>query len=148
MSNERKIFGLFVGCTGIFVYFFSISYYDYIKTVQSILYIDWDVKTITAGDYSIEFDMEQDTFDYWKDHYFDSKNPMSECAQFKLYIQNELEQRITAMENLGFDGEDPGPQKIAQITFAFNNAKVIGWLSGRGDLIRSESWEELEKLND
>jgi len=119
LTTTRRIFGLFIGCVGVFIYLFTVVYYDYIKTVQANLYIDWDVKTITAGDYSIEFDIVQDTYDYWKDHYMDESNPMSECAQFKLYCQNELEERITAMENLGFDGENPGPIKIAQVTFAY-----------------------------
>lgn len=131
-----------------FIYLFTIVYYDYIKTVQSNVYIDWDVKTITAGDYSIEFDMEQDTYDYWLEHYHDKSNPMSECAQFKLYCQNELEERITAMENLGFDGEDPGKIKIAQVTFAYNNAKVIEWLKKRGTLIKTEKWEKVADLNE
>jgi hypothetical protein len=60
---------------------------------------------------------------------------MTECAQFKLFVQNELETRVTAMPNIGFDGENPGPVKIAQITFAYNNAEVIEWLKERGQYI-------------
>ena len=26
-------------------------------------YVDWDVKTITAGDYSVEFDLEISTYE-------------------------------------------------------------------------------------
>jgi len=43
-------------------------------------FIDWDVKTITAGDYSIEFDISNDTYDAWKKTYCDETNPMSENA--------------------------------------------------------------------
>jgi hypothetical protein len=133
-QKERRIFGLLVGCIGVFISLFSMVYYDYIKTVQSTLYVDWDVKTITAGDYSIEFDIEQDTYDYWLEHYFDKNNAMSENAQFKLYCQNEIEERTTAMENLGFDDDEEHPNgpesiKIAQVTFAYNNAQVIRWLT-------------------
>jgi len=32
-------------------------------------------------------------------------NPMCENAQFKLYLQNELEERINAMDDLGFREE-------------------------------------------
>ena len=46
-------------------------YIDYIKCVQVNNYIDWDVKTITAGDYSVEFDIDKETYDRWKDHYND-----------------------------------------------------------------------------
>jgi len=41
-------------------------------------YVDFDVKTITAGDYSIEFDIEADIYDEFKENYFDETNPMGE----------------------------------------------------------------------
>jgi hypothetical protein len=41
-----------------FVYLFIIIYFDYIKTVEKNSYVDFDVRTITAGDYSVEFDLE------------------------------------------------------------------------------------------
>ena len=69
-----------------FVYLFSMVYFDYIKTVQSSLYVDWDVKTITAGDYSIEFDLDNEAYDFWREHYFDKTNPLPENAQFKLFV--------------------------------------------------------------
>ena len=61
---------------------------------------------------------------------------MSEMAQFKIYVQHELEKRLQAMDNLGYDdyedeetGETIVPEvKIAQITFAFRNAQMVKWL--------------------
>jgi hypothetical protein len=53
-------------------------------------YIDWDVKTITAGDYSVEFNLDDKTYNYWKNKYYDESNPINENAQFKLYVQTEL----------------------------------------------------------
>ena len=49
---------------------------------------------------------------------------MSEVAQFKLYIQLELEKRITEFPDLGVDEPEHHSDgiKIAQITFAFENA--------------------------
>ena len=31
LTKERRIFGLMIGCIGVFVYLFTIVYYDYIK---------------------------------------------------------------------------------------------------------------------
>lgn len=64
----------------LFVFFFSVLYVDYIDNLQALEFVDWDVKTVTAGDYSIEFDIWNETYDKWKDTYFDAKNPMSENA--------------------------------------------------------------------
>lgn len=71
---------------GVFIYLFTVVYFDYIKTVEANKYIDWDVKTITAGDYTIEFDIDEDAFDYWKEHYKKNDNMLSENAQFKVYV--------------------------------------------------------------
>lgn len=63
-----------------FVFFFSTLYIDYIDNCQQLSFIDWDVKTITAGDYSCEFDITNETYDKWKETYLDETNPMSENA--------------------------------------------------------------------
>lgn len=58
LFTKRKIYGLFIACQSVFVYLFIIIYFDYIATVEKNAYIDFDVRTITAGDYSVEFDLE------------------------------------------------------------------------------------------
>jgi hypothetical protein len=139
--------GLVVASVGVLVYLFTVVYYDYIKSYQSTSYVDWDVKTITAGDYTIEFDIDPETFEFWQKTYYDKSNPISESAQFKLYVQSELERRITDIPDLGFEELPDGEIKIAQITFAFHNSKVINWLKQRGQLIKTEKWEKLEDKN-
>lgn len=67
---------------------------DYIDNMQALSFIDWDVKTITAGDYSIEFDILNETYEKWQASYYDERNPMSENAQFKLFVQNYFEDVI------------------------------------------------------
>ena len=51
------------------------------------------------------------------------------------------------MENNGLDGDENVPVKIAQITFAFRNEKVINWLKKRGDAIKKEKWDKLDEVN-
>jgi len=92
----------------VFVYLFVIIYFDYIRCQELNSYVDWDVKSITAGDYSVEFDLEEETYHKWKNTYFDKSNPMSENAQFRLYVQNELEDRLNKSDfpDQGYDDED------------------------------------------
>ena len=54
------------------------------------------------------------------------------------------------MPGLGFDGEEGDEERvrIAIITFAFDNAKVINWLRQRGTHIKNEAWAKLEKVNE
>lgn len=51
--------------------------------------------------------MPASSYDNFKKIYHNPKNPMSECAQFKLYIQKELEDRLSKMPDMGFDDEAP-----------------------------------------
>ena len=46
--------------------------------------------------------------------------------------------------------DGPGEQniKIAQITLAFNNAKVINWLMKRGTFIKTEKWDKVKVINE
>ena len=72
------MFGLIIACTGVFIYLFTVVYFDYIKTLQKTKYVDFDVKTITAGDYSIEFDINDELYDEFVQNYYDPTNPMGE----------------------------------------------------------------------
>jgi len=74
------------GSLTVFVYLFVVIYFDYIKCVAMNTFVDWDVKSITAGDYSVEFDLKVETYERFTNNYYDSSNPMSENAQFKLFI--------------------------------------------------------------
>jgi len=138
--SHRKIIGLFIGCLAIFIYLYTLVYLDYVQVVQKLKYIDFDVKTITAGDYTIEFDLDEDMYDHFIRNYFDPTNPIAECAQFKLYVQLELEKRLSDMPDLGYEEEEQKEIKIAQITFAYDNAELINSLKKRGKYITTEKW--------
>jgi hypothetical protein len=60
-----------VGCIAVFIYLFSLVYFDYVKVVQKLKYVDFDVKTITAGDYTVEFDLEEEIYGEFLANYYD-----------------------------------------------------------------------------
>ena len=47
----------------VFIYFFTITYADYMKCVEKLQYVDYDIKTVTAGDYTCTFKI---TAGMWK----------------------------------------------------------------------------------
>ena len=63
--KNRKEEGLLIGCLAVFLALFIINYFDYIRKNQEFNYIEWDVKTITAGDYTVEFDIMPGFFEEW-----------------------------------------------------------------------------------
>ena len=59
----RQLVGLTVACWAVFIYFFTLTFFQYIRCVQENKYIDWDIKTITAADYTVEFDLDKRIFE-------------------------------------------------------------------------------------
>jgi hypothetical protein len=53
-QDTRQTEGLIVCCINIVIALFAVMYIDYLKFVAKNNYIEYDVKTITAGDYSVE----------------------------------------------------------------------------------------------
>ena len=51
---QRQVQGLFIGCMGVFTALFFVVFIDYLRSIFKNQYVEWDVKTITAGDYSVE----------------------------------------------------------------------------------------------
>lgn len=94
------------------MYLFVLLFIEYISSVQENKYVDYDVRTITAADYSVEFPITKGQYEYWKDHFKQQDNPMSEMAQFKIFIQETLEERLNQMDHQGFDDEDDKYYKI------------------------------------
>ena len=56
---------MIIGCTATFLALFLVNYMDFIERNQENSYIDWDVKTITSGDFTVEIDVEEG---FYKDY--------------------------------------------------------------------------------
>jgi len=53
-------------------------------------YVQYDVETITAGDYTVEFYIEKEMYQNFKSYFYDPNNPIPEVCQFRIYIEDEL----------------------------------------------------------
>jgi len=51
---------------------------DYVRCKQDTLYVDWDVKTVTAGDYTVEFEVSIEIYQRFLQKFYDETNPISE----------------------------------------------------------------------
>jgi len=151
-----------LACMTVFVYFFSILAIQYMEQVQRNRFIEWDFNTITAADYTVEFKITEGMYDNFVDNYLDPTNPLSEIAQCRLYIKEEMERRLNCLPDpqghehhnsneLGGRPSQPMPEhhddhiEIAVVTFAFDNSEIIHGLGKRGGFIKKEDWELLEK---
>ena len=77
---SRKVAGLYIACFGVFVYLYVLLCINYQRRVQANKYIEWDAKTITAGDYSIEFPITPKMFAVFETNFYDITNSMPKVA--------------------------------------------------------------------
>ena len=133
--------GLYVGCIGVFISLFFLIVIDYMSSLFKNSFVEWDVKTITAGDYSCELHIPQGMWETFLYHKYNPQSGKTKIASFRDYLQNELEERLTRLPDLGY--EDPAPEriKIAMMTFAFDNADLINLLRERGNYIKYEKYD-------
>ena len=58
-----------------------------------------------------------------------------------------MERRLSLLPDLGFEPEPVEEVKVAVTTFAYNNGDAIHLLRKRGQMIKSEDWEGMKKID-
>jgi len=76
----RKVYGLTISCIGVWIYLFVHVTVEYIKSIQSNSYVEWDVKTTSAADYTVEFRIHPEMYEHFQEKYLDETNPISEIG--------------------------------------------------------------------
>ena len=85
--EKRKVQGLTIASMGVFIALFFVVYVDYLRATFKNLNIEWDVKTITAGDYSVEVEITDKMWKkYDEDPAFDKDSHKSKLAQFRDFL--------------------------------------------------------------
>ena len=133
---------------------FITNYLDYLNKIQENNYIEWDLKTLTSGDYTVSVAIDEDFYaKYLKDV---EREWLVKCSKegtkflsgvqgFQEWFRHEIESRLKRLLNLGFD-EESDKVKVAFVTVAFNNSDIIELLVKRGTAIVNEKWDEVEKI--
>ena len=59
--------------------------------------IEWDAATITAGDFTVEFNIKEDGYDWWYNNVYpiDKNKGLSPGYSLKLYLKREIETLLT-----------------------------------------------------
>ena len=124
-----------------------VVYIDFIRQVAKNNFVEWDVKTITAGDYTCEFDIEEEFYNQFLTMQGGKKpQGMTMIVHFRNWITKEMEDKLSAMPSLGFDtGVDR--IKIANTTFAFDNADLINLLKQRGAAISADNFDLMRQID-
>lgn len=133
---------------GVFIALFNVIFIDYLRNVFKNQFIEWDVKTITAGDYSVELDLPREMYDNFVKEFGENPKGKSTLEAFRDYIVETLEERLTNLPDQGYEEEPPERIKISMITFAYDNSEIINLLKARGSAIKYEDFNTMRKVNE
>ncbi len=155
-------------------FFFTITI-RYLYQGGKITQLDWDMSTVTAGDYTVEFMIERENYDDWKDmHYkkaggpFDSQiSPALALKEFlsaqieeildrylsehpELYSEEAVEKQKKDKKKKKKKRRNDGSfteTKVADITFSFNNRELVLALRKRGACIAANDFDGMRKMD-
>ena len=132
--------------------------------------IDWDMSTITAGDYSVEFEIPRIAYDNWfNEHYIMTGGPKerdeSPALALKEYMSREVErilddwirnnpqaarpedkQAKKKKKKAAKEGAvEEDKTRVADIVFSFNNRELILALRARGQKIAANDFKGMRE---
>jgi hypothetical protein len=127
--------GVFIGIV------FLITLY-YAKNKLTITAKQWDLDMITASDYTVSFTINQDEYEIFKNQH--NEEVCDSTAIAYMQVLKERFQDSVSKEDHVF--EESTDIRIATISYAFNNHKMIALLNQRGDAIVDHNIKEKEKI--
>ena len=89
----RNLAALGFCCLGVFIALFAINYNDFMRKLTENNFIEWDSKTVTAGDYTIEFSI---TPEFYQDYC------EKEMENWIVQSQNEGRQYFSQLQSFQF----------------------------------------------
>lgn len=121
--------------------------------------IEWDMATITAGDYSVEFRISAENYRWFHSEIYRApdgpfENKVSPALALKTYLAKEIEEKLdawaadnpwalTKLYGKKKTEKSYGGTKVADIVFSFNNARLIEALRARGGKIATQKFDDM-----
>jgi hypothetical protein len=103
---------------------------------------------VTAGDYSIEFDISESFWDkFVLMHGANKPIGTTMIVHFRDWLTKEMESKLSALPDLGYEENPVEEVKIACTTFAFNNAQLINLLKLRGAAIQANKFDQMRLID-
>ena len=144
-------------------YLFTIGI-RYLYQGGKIQQIEWDMATITAGDYTAELKIDADGYRRWYDSVYretngDYEKDVAPALSLRTYLAKEIEEILTqdlnrspladatksqvGRERVKGSGKPMDRVSIADIVFSFNNSALINALKTRGGHIANQNFDKM-----
>ena len=132
----------YIVCIWILISLLYLVMLYYSTKSTEILSIQWDLNTITAGDYTVWMKINRLEYDeFLKMH----TNEDSPAYDYMLKLKKDYEHEIS---NQPMVNEDCTDIKIANISFAFDNHEIISLLEKRGTTIANKNFKQKENYDE
>lgn len=123
------------------------------KRVSKLKQLDWDIQTITPGDYTMQMEISDKAYDWFLQEIYprDKNRGISTGESLKSYMKSELERILTdKLKEIKDRHEEKSSinineVKIADIVFAFDNAELIQLLRERGGHIMYQRYDKMRE---
>ena len=140
--SEKRWEALFASCVNIFSALTLLSVLKYRVGSVGIEKREFDLFTVTASDYTLEIALTKEQVESMRNAIYQESFAYGESdgLQIKMYITREL-------ENMLKQKHPDDDNRVADINFAYYNSWLLDSLRTRGDHIKYQQWDELNKIN-
>ena len=127
--------------------------------------IDWDMATVTAGDYSVEIDIYKENYDEWMKNSYEAADGILEnnpdkspalalketlieqiCQNMNAYVDSLTPaqlQKSKTKKKKDLENGVPSECKIADVVFSFDNRELILAMRERGGAIAAQDFDKV-----
>lgn len=120
-----------ISCLGVLLVLVYLTVIHYFKRASTLNQMQWDIQTITPGDYTCQLEITEKAYNHFIDHVYHEEKMRNQDVSIgeslKAYIKSQLEYILTKkLQDVkgkpGFEDVKINEVKIADIVFAFSNA--------------------------
>ena len=149
MVNTKRVQGLAIVCLGIFVSLLFLLTHWYLKEAAVIDFKMWDVETVTASDFTVEYAITEEVWTHFKNRKdaiaekYPENQGLGLLMQFENYLESELIAKMNTFPHV-INNIEVG---FANVTFAYDNQQLLRLLSVRGSFITSGKFDKVPAIN-
>jgi len=132
----------YIMCIGIFMGLSLLVTLYYAQNKLKIKAKLWDLDMITASDYTVTYEIDNDDYEFFKTQHQDESGESAPLAYMSV-LKNRIEKQVSQAKYVLEETDDI---KVANINYSFNNHKMIQLLCERGTAIANHNLEEKKEI--
>lgn len=158
--NEKREKGLAVAALTCLCGLIFLVTIFYLKRTSGLDFQKWDLDTLTAGDFTIEITVSDEMWTQFNVQLgTHAQLPRGQAAPnhtdvglpvvtFEAFMEAKICEKLNALPKVTKSWKQEDKIKIANITFGFDNPKLLALLTERGSLVSGGKLEKVPAVNE